>query len=287
MLQTIGFLLRHPLNRSRPIATLRRWGAWQLSSRLRGGAREVPFVEDTVLVVERGMTGATGNIYCGLHEYAEMGLLLHVLRPGDVFVDVGANVGSYSVLAAGVCGAAVVAFEPVSRAYTALCRNITRNGISALVQARCEGVGRTSGPLLFTTDLDTCNHVVPASLAGDATISVGCTTLDAALAGRRPRLIKIDVEGLQHEVLEGAQAVLADDSLKALIVELSGGRVDDVMRMLHRHGFERTVYDPASRELHEGVGPGANQTFARDLPWLRDRLTDAPRVRIRATGALL
>ena len=181
-----------------------------MRTRLRPGAREVPFVDDTVLVVERGMTGATGNIYCGLHEYEEMGLVLHVLRRGDVFVDVGANAGSYSVLAAGACGAHVVAFEPIGRAYAALCRNIARNGVGERVEARQEGVGSASGPLLFTTDLDTCNHVVRAPLADGGTISVGCTTLDAALAGRGPRLIKIDVEGFEIEVLEGAHTTLAD-----------------------------------------------------------------------------
>ena len=45
-----------------------------------------------------GMTGATGNVYCGLHEFEDMALVLHALRPRDLFVDVGANVGSYTVL---------------------------------------------------------------------------------------------------------------------------------------------------------------------------------------------
>jgi hypothetical protein len=47
-----------------------------------------------------GMTGATGNLYVGLHEFEEMAFLLHFLRPGDLFADVGANVGSYTILAA-------------------------------------------------------------------------------------------------------------------------------------------------------------------------------------------
>lgn len=47
------------------------------------------------------MTGATGNWYCGLQEYEDMSFVLHALRPGDLFVDVGANIGSYSILAAG------------------------------------------------------------------------------------------------------------------------------------------------------------------------------------------
>ena len=57
------------------------------------------------------MYGATGNIYCGLHDFEEMSFLMHFLRAGDVFADVGVNVGAYSMLAASV-GARAIAFEP-------------------------------------------------------------------------------------------------------------------------------------------------------------------------------
>lgn len=47
------------------------------------------------------MRGATGNVYVGLHEFESMGFVLHVLRSSSAFIDVGANVGAYTVLAAG------------------------------------------------------------------------------------------------------------------------------------------------------------------------------------------
>lgn len=61
---------------------------------------EVQFdwIEGARLMVRNGMTGATGNIYCGLHEFTDMSFVLHLLRPDDLFVDVGANIGSYTVL---------------------------------------------------------------------------------------------------------------------------------------------------------------------------------------------
>ena len=57
------------------------------------------------------MTGATGNIYAGLHEFVDMAFCLHLLRSGDLFVDVGANIGSYTVLASKVAGANSVTLE--------------------------------------------------------------------------------------------------------------------------------------------------------------------------------
>ena len=53
------------------------------------------------------MIGATGNLFCGLHEIEDMGFVLHFLRSDDIFLDVGVNVGTYTVLAAGVAGSSV------------------------------------------------------------------------------------------------------------------------------------------------------------------------------------
>jgi hypothetical protein len=57
------------------------------------------------LAIRHGMTGATQNIYVGLHEFADTMLPLHFLREGDLFLGIGANVGTYTVIASGVCRA--------------------------------------------------------------------------------------------------------------------------------------------------------------------------------------
>jgi hypothetical protein len=65
LLNSLGFILRHPLNRRRPGAALVRWLRWQIGSRLLPGWVLLPFVNDLRLIVQPGMTGATGNVYCG------------------------------------------------------------------------------------------------------------------------------------------------------------------------------------------------------------------------------
>jgi len=82
------------------------------------------------------MHGATGNIYVGLHEFEQMAFLLHCLRSEDIFIDVGANVGSYTVLASAAVGAKTIAFEPIESEYNGLMANIELNGIAHLVDAR-------------------------------------------------------------------------------------------------------------------------------------------------------
>ena len=90
------FISNHPLTCDHRAEAFLRFAHWQITARLNDEVI-IPWIEGTRLAVKRGMTGATGNIYTGLHDFPEMAFLLHFLRPGDLFYDVGANVGSYTV----------------------------------------------------------------------------------------------------------------------------------------------------------------------------------------------
>src|SRR5690349_4244048 len=132
--QTLRFIWNHPLAARRRTASLVDFLKWQVGSRLLAGSFAMPFVNDTRLLIRRGMTGATGSLYVGLHEFEDMAFMLHLLRPEDLFVDVGANVGSYVVLA-GAVGARCVAFEPVPASFKGLLDNIRLNGLETRVRA--------------------------------------------------------------------------------------------------------------------------------------------------------
>ena len=95
------FIAGHPLTRDQKLRAFGRFFRWQVESRLR---REVivPWIGGTRLAARKGMTGATGNIYCGLHEFEDMAFLLHFLRPCDAFVDAGANI-VYTIRLASGC----------------------------------------------------------------------------------------------------------------------------------------------------------------------------------------
>lgn len=217
--QTIRFIWDHPLTRQDRLRALTRYVRWQVGSRVAPGPVVVPFVGDTVLVVEPGMSGATGNVYVGLHEVDEMGFVLHWLRAGDRFADVGANVGGYSVLAAGAAGAEVVAFEPVPATHQRLLRNIAINRLGDRVDARLNGVGAAAERLTFTADGDAANHALaPGEVAAGPTCEVEVVTLDQVLGDAPPALVKIDVEGLEERVLAGAAGILADPRLQAVVI---------------------------------------------------------------------
>jgi FkbM family methyltransferase len=223
------------------------------------------------------MTGATGNIYAGLHEFTDMAFTVHFLRRDDVFVDIGANIGSYTLLASGVCRAKTIACEPDPQTMALLRRNIDINdlhGHVALVQA---ALGAENGQVGFTIGRDTANHV--ASNNEGRTRRVFMRTLDSIVASTPPTMIKIDVEGYEAEVLRGAGAVLSSPVLRAVITE--GQRPTDIAPLLNA-GFVRFEYEPFQRTLSRaGQHTSCNNAlFLRDSWFAAARVQAAPPFRL-------
>src|SRR5271165_4576836 len=145
----IHYITNHPLTQDKPFSAISRFARWQIGSRLVPGPVVVPFVAGSVLAISRGMTGATQNVYTGLHDFAEMAFLLHVLREQSLFLDVGANVGAYTVLAGAVARGRSLSFEPVPATFKNLLRNVNLNGIEALCELHNVGLSGANGVLKF------------------------------------------------------------------------------------------------------------------------------------------
>ena len=129
----LKFITSHPVNSDQKLRSILRFAQWQISSRLAPGAIVYDWVGGARFLVSTGETGLTGNIYTGLHEFADMGYLLHVLRADDLFIDAGANVGSYTLLACAAKGARGVAFEPIPSTWRRLVENVRLNWIEGRV----------------------------------------------------------------------------------------------------------------------------------------------------------
>jgi len=252
----------------------------------------VPFVNNTRLLAKSGMTGATGNIYCGLHEFEDMGFVLHFLRPGDLFVDIGANIGAYSILASAT-GAHMISFEPVPATFEAFLDNIHLNRLETHVDARNHAVGRASGVLEMIADQDTTNQALRAEdhYTGK-TIRVPVVTLDEALQNKTPKLIKIDVEGFETEMLAGAEATFAKSDLHAVIMELNGSGArygfdeDSLHRQMQSAGFRPCRYDPITRsvtDLNGRKSASGNTLYLRNPEAARSEVSLSPIYRVLGT----
>jgi FkbM family methyltransferase len=278
----VKFIWTHPLNRDAKLQALGRFVRWQLAARLIKNPVALPFVEGTRLITEKGMTGATGNWYCGLHEQNEMGFVLHAVRPGELFMDIGANVGSYTILAAGAIGARVITVEPLPTTFNRLGANIRYNDLAGRIEAHCCGLSSETGEIRFTADLDTMNRVAQPHEA-IATKTVPVTTTDLLLGGQIPTVIKIDVEGHEAAVLAGGSATLSDPGVQAVLMETNGCGIkfgvsdDQLIATMTGHGFSPCAYNALSRTLVPAEKGEMNTIFVRDVEAVQAKCRAAPR----------
>lgn len=289
-LSTLRYVINHPLNRGQKLKAILRYFSWQICSRLANGAVAVPYVNHTRLLVERRMSGANGNIYTGLYEFEDMAFVLHLLRKEDLFIDIGANVGAYTILAGGAVGAKCISIEPIPRTVHHLVDNINLNDMRGRVEVHNIGLGKENSTLRFTADLDTVNHVATVAESGMKMLEVPIRTLDSILGDAKPTFIKIDVEGFETDVIAGAEKTLSRNSLFGLVMELngSGERYGFDEKILHRKmldfGFGSYCYSPFNRKLTSLDGKNltsGNTLYLRNVDEVIDRLKTAPRFRIR------
>ena len=275
----------HELVKKHRVRKFLRFLLWQVKSRIFRKDFIHEWIDDSRFYVRSGERGLTQNLYVGLAEFDDMSFLLHCLQKDDFFFDIGANSGSYSILAGAVVGANVVAIEPVGASFERLKRNLVLNQIESSACALNVALGAEPGFALITSSLDTLNQII----VGDsqmATSKVEIQTLDEISANRIPSLIKLDVEGWETEVLRGGMKTLQNSNLLALILELneSGSRYGfsdlEIVNMLSKFGFEAFSYNPLNRELKllDGKNPkGGNTIFIRNLAEVSKRLRTAPK----------
>ncbi len=288
---TIKLINTHPITSQAKFKTYLRIIKWQLAQAILHRPIVMPFVNDSVLLAEKGMTGATGNIYCGLHEFNDMGFLLHFLNKEDVFFDVGANIGSYTVLSSKVCGAKSFSFEPAKITYERLSNNIFLNRIEKLVTSFNLGVSAKSETLNFSKGFDTINHVTSGEMEYTEkieTISLNevCETNSVV-----PSLMKIDVEGFEHQVIEGSSDFLNNKKLQAIIIELNGAGnrygfdEESIHNTLTKAGFHACAYNPLQRKISPQPFKNSidNTLYIKDIEAARVKVNKARSYTISST----
>lgn len=285
--KVIKFIYNHPFNKGSRLDGIIRFLKWQLNCKLNSFPVIYQLTENSKIIVWKGLTGATGNIYCGLMEFNDMGFLLHFLQEDDLFVDIGANVGAYSILASAEKRAETISIEPIPSTYQYLCDNISINHLEKKVNCLNIGLGSKQEKLFFTKSLDTTNHV--AKKEDKDVIEVKVESLDNLLLSNssKPSLLKIDVEGFESEVLKGAHNTLQNNSLKALIIELNGSgkqfgyEDDEIHQSLLKYGFKPFDYDPINRKLIELSTYGENNTlYLRDINFINARINNSRKILI-------
>ncbi len=287
-LKTLKTITSHPLTENNKLAALTRFVKRGIILRLCKYPIAYPFIHPAKLLVEKGMSSADLQIFTGLYDYHEMLFILHALNENDLFVDVGANIGVYTVLASAVKGSRSISMEPVPRTYKHFLDNIAINHISHKVVALNIGVGEKEGELKFTKNLNSSlNHVELEEKENDQTITIPVNSLDNLLEKEHPLVLKIDVEGFETMVIRGAQKTLKNESLKAIIIELNGLSnnygFDDkaIHQTILDHGFSPYIYYPSLRSFEKLETFGNENTiYIRDIEFFKKRVLTSPRYRV-------
>jgi FkbM family methyltransferase len=177
-------------------------------------------------------------------------------RSGEVLVDVGANVGMYTIWAARTRGVRVFAFEPESLNYALLNRNIFHNRLAAQVRAYCVALSDGGGlGELHLSQFSAGGSVHSLNEAVDHAHrptrheftqgSVSATLDELVREGKvaPPHYIKIDVDGFEPKVIRGAAATLRAGSVRSLLIEVNQN-LPDHMAMVAELGALGYKHDP-------------------------------------------
>lgn len=153
------------------------------------------------------------------YEHETTLLLMQKLKPGDFFVDVGANNGYYSLLASSLVGPGghVFSFEPNPSSYQRLLNNLRHNSVTNVTPFNAALTDIQGDALLyFHRSRDGQNTMVRES---ESSVRVRTMRLDDVVSGKSPNIVKIDVEGAEVLVLRGMAGILNSQKDLGLIVE--------------------------------------------------------------------
>lgn len=147
----------------------------------------------------------TGDFY----ERPFLDALAPVLSPGNLVLDVGANIGNHSLYFAKLLRCNVIAFEPVESTLQCLLHNVEINYADANIEVRPMAVGSAPGQAKISAFNASNLGATSLTQADDGDLPL--TSLDHESIGGRVSLIKIDVEGMDLEVIRGAMALIERD----------------------------------------------------------------------------
>jgi FkbM family methyltransferase len=198
-------------------------------------------ISHSILRAQEG-TGVAALVNAmGMYDFHNMSLLRAVLAQREAtFVDVGSNIGSYTVVASESDAAFVVSIEPHPSTFACLTQNVRLNGRHNVACFNLALSNREGLTCLTSRPHSALNRVVDLPDSHEEVVSVRCRTLDGLCAELNicADIVKIDVEGHEYQVIDGFRRNLAKASL--LIVE--DGERSDISSTMKENGLLGPLY---------------------------------------------
>ena len=281
---------KHPVTKNRRFKALSRYIIFNIKNKFTTNIT-YKWVGDLKFFASKGDGGIVGNIYFGLYEFYESMFLIHFLREEDTFLDVGANIGHYALLASGISKCKTIAIEPVPTTFKRLTEQIELNKLSNKIETLNIGGADKSDYLFFSTDKTTMNKVVDSTYK--EAVKVEVKTIDSLAGSKKFNLIKIDVEGFEKFVLNGSSSTLKSENLKAIIIEINfsnqfyGVENVEILDILLSYNFQPYRYDPIHRELIKLDSYNQEQfntIFIKDYDFVMSRINGSKKIKVWSTS---
>ena len=254
MLNSLKFLFRSPYNKKHPFFAICRFVEWKFIKLFKLTDYKKKVWGNRFLYLNYDSFQSMWVMYNWIVDWEEFNLVRDMVRKGDHCLDIGANMGFYTIWFSKFTQK-IISFEPDAGNYQRLKRNISLNGLMQPTALNI-ALGIAEGAVHFTQNRDGENHI---SLSENTdTGRVACRRLDNVLAEYgidRVRYMKVDVEGFELAVLEGANHLLSEKKVDIIQVEInaalvnSGSTVNDLLAYLYRMGFGLYSYDVQNRKL--------------------------------------
>ena len=260
-------------------------------------SRELRLIGDVTVEFDFQLGSMVDMMYRGDYAPELVSLLRRLLHPGDVVIDVGANIGYVSAIAMSIVGreGEVHAFEPVSRYYGRLLHLVELNPHHRLLAHRLALSDHEGVATIAISNVDNIgwNTIVPNHMPANeigAVETVNTIRLDSYLDTNRvvPALIKIDVEGFELAVLRGLDDYIRAGHHPLIICELAPSAyprilssVDNLVEWLNENGYmarDIVGLDPIDVRLIDDVRDVLFVPAVGVLqgdPWVRRRLVRA------------
>jgi FkbM family methyltransferase len=193
----------------------------------------------------------------GYPDFWEMSFLRAYLREGDNVMDIGANVGVYTVMLSRLVGdkGSVTAFEADPHTMSRLRAQATHASLTNVKLQEC-AVSDKSGELTFSSaDSAAMRHISRSPDTVAAGIKVRCVALDDFEPWQKFDVVKLDIEGAEPLVFQGAARRFQDSPPDVLLLEVSGlsklygYATGEVIAMLERCNYKTAIYEVSRRAL--------------------------------------
>ncbi len=234
-------------------------------------------IEEGEVFLDKYDVGSSGALAFGAHDPFEVELFRKDVRPGMTVVDMGANIGYYTVIAAGRVGPTgrVFAYEPEEKNFAILEKNIAKNGFSWATAVKLALSDRAGARTLFLADAHSGLHSFANNRHQLGEAEVACDTLDSSLKRQgspKVDIIKMDIEGAEILAIDGMRETLAANRNLVLFSEFNPKAIQglsrspiELLEKLRDQGLSLSVIDEDKRELVP-LPPSDFEKFVKSFP---------------------